>query len=96
MFSSLLFYAALNFFLFSVLSFIVFSSFVSSNFNFRDQAEEVTNKGVPLRKDFESEEKQRRAAEREGRRTRRRRLREISVQPKHYEGSYTFFMDSSM
>lgn len=52
----------------------------------RDQAEEVTNKGVPLRKDFETEEKQRRAAEREGRRTRRRRARETPGQPKHYEG----------
>lgn len=58
---------------------------------FRDQAEEVTNKGAPLRKDFETEEKQRRAAEREGRRTRRRRAREIPGQPKHYEGLFFIF-----
>lgn len=52
----------------------------------RDQAEEATNKGAALRKDLETEEKQRRAAEREGRRTRRRRAREQPGQPKHVEG----------
>ncbi|CAG9863520.1 unnamed protein product [Phyllotreta striolata] len=52
----------------------------------RDQAEEATNKGAPVNKGLEGEEKQRRAAEREGRRTRRRRGRESSGQPKHVEG----------
>lgn len=55
----------------------------------RDQAEETTNlnKGVALqRRGVEDEEKVRRAAEREGRRSRRRRAREIPGQPKHVEG----------
>ncbi|KAJ8978174.1 hypothetical protein NQ317_009662 [Molorchus minor] len=52
----------------------------------RDQAEEATSKGVMLLKGLELEEKQRRAAEREGRRTRRRRARETPGQPKHVEG----------
>lgn len=51
----------------------------------RDQAEEATNK-AGLKKPNEDEEKIRRAAEREGRRTRRRRAREIGGQPKHVEG----------
>ncbi|KAJ8942846.1 hypothetical protein NQ314_009908 [Rhamnusium bicolor] len=51
----------------------------------RDQAEEATNKGGLMRKGPEDEEKQRRAAEREGRRTRRRRAREAPGQPKHVE-----------
>lgn len=57
----------------------------------RDQAEEATSKGAALRKDLEAEEKQRRAAEREGRRTRRRRAREAPGQPKHVEGIYLPF-----
>ncbi|CAH1102662.1 unnamed protein product [Psylliodes chrysocephalus] len=52
----------------------------------RDQAEEATNKGGMMNKGMEMEEKQRRAAEREGRRTRRRRARETTGQPKHVEG----------
>ncbi|XP_057654367.1 PAX3- and PAX7-binding protein 1 isoform X2 [Diorhabda carinulata] len=52
----------------------------------RDQAEEVANKGSTFKKDYDSEEKQRRAAEREGRRTRRRRIREAAEVPKHVEG----------
>lgn len=55
----------------------------------RDQAEETTNlgKAVPLqKKGAEQEEKVRRAAEREGRRSRRRRAREAPGQPKHVEG----------
>lgn len=54
----------------------------------RDQAEETTNlKGVPAqRRGGEDEEKVRRAAEREGRRSRRRRAREVPGQPKHVEG----------
>ncbi|XP_044266326.1 PAX3- and PAX7-binding protein 1 [Tribolium madens] len=51
----------------------------------RDQAEEATNK-AGMKKVTEDEEKIRRAAEREGRRTRRRRAREIGGQPKHVEG----------
>ncbi|EFA04029.1 PAX3- and PAX7-binding protein 1 [Tribolium castaneum] len=51
----------------------------------RDQAEEATNK-AGMKKVAEDEEKVRRAAEREGRRTRRRRAREIGGQPKHVEG----------
>ncbi|RZC39690.1 PAX3- and PAX7-binding protein 1 [Asbolus verrucosus] len=51
----------------------------------RDQAEEATNK-AGMKKGPEDEEKIRRAAEREGRRTRRRRAREIGGQPKHVEG----------
>ncbi|XP_060518822.1 PAX3- and PAX7-binding protein 1 isoform X2 [Cylas formicarius] len=53
----------------------------------RDQAEEATNKAM-MRKGPDDEEKVRRAAEREGRRTRRRRAREIPNQnmPKHVEG----------
>lgn len=54
----------------------------------RDQAEEATNKGGLIRKGPEDEEKQRRAAEREGRRTRRRRAREVPGLPKHVEGTY--------
>ncbi|KAL1513374.1 hypothetical protein ABEB36_002793 [Hypothenemus hampei] len=52
----------------------------------RDQAEEATGKGLNQKED---EEKIRRAAEREGRRSRRRRAREISATPgtaKHVEG----------
>lgn len=56
----------------------------------RDQAEEATNKGGMMNKGMEMEEKQRRAAEREGRRTRRRRARETTGQPKHVEGLYCF------
>ncbi|XP_072388932.1 PAX3- and PAX7-binding protein 1 [Diabrotica undecimpunctata] len=52
----------------------------------RDQTEEATNKGVIIKKGLEDEEKQRRAAEREGRRTRRRRTRESAGVPKHVEG----------
>lgn len=55
----------------------------------RDQAEETTNasKGIQMqRRGVEDEEKVRRAAEREGRRSRRRRAREIPGQPKHVEG----------
>ncbi|CAH1369280.1 hypothetical protein MTP99_010743 [Tenebrio molitor] len=51
----------------------------------RDQAEEATNR-AGMKKGPEDEEKIRRAAEREGRRTRRRRAREIGGQPKHVEG----------
>lgn len=53
----------------------------------RDQAEETTNlsKGIQ-RRGNEDEEKVRRAAEREGRRTRRRRAREVPGQPRHVEG----------
>ncbi|CAG9768997.1 unnamed protein product [Ceutorhynchus assimilis] len=50
----------------------------------RDQADEATNKGI-----IKDEEKIRRAAEREGRRSRRRRAREASSTPaiaKHVEG----------
>ncbi|KAK9721671.1 GC-rich sequence DNA-binding factor-like protein [Popillia japonica] len=56
----------------------------------RDQAEETTNmgKGITLRK-IEDEEKNRRAVEREGRRTRRRRCREAAGEPKHVEGMST-------
>lgn len=60
----------------------------------RDQAEEATNKGAVLRKDPEIEEKQRRAAEREGRRTRRRRAREQPGQPKHIEGKIVIKRES--
>ncbi|KAB0798165.1 hypothetical protein PPYR_09158 [Photinus pyralis] len=53
----------------------------------RDQAEELTSmaKGI-VRRANEDEEKVRRAAEREGRRTRRRRAREQQGQPRHVEG----------
>ncbi|XP_066143774.1 PAX3- and PAX7-binding protein 1 [Euwallacea fornicatus] len=54
----------------------------------RDQAEEATGKGA-LKKEPEDEEKVRRAAEREGRRSRRRRAREMTATPggaKHVEG----------
>nr|XP_022914442.1 PAX3- and PAX7-binding protein 1 [Onthophagus taurus] len=53
----------------------------------RDQAEEVTN--MPSRnivRKSEDEEKNRRAVEREGRRTRRRRCREANEEIKHVEG----------
>ncbi|XP_019869938.2 PAX3- and PAX7-binding protein 1 [Aethina tumida] len=52
----------------------------------RDQAEEATVKGGIARKGIDDEEKIRRAAEREGRRTRRRRAREVPGAPKHVEG----------
>ncbi|ERL92824.1 hypothetical protein D910_10132, partial [Dendroctonus ponderosae] len=54
----------------------------------RDQADEATGK-VLVKKGPEDEEKVRRAAEREGRRSRRRRTRELSAAPgtaKHVEG----------
>lgn len=54
----------------------------------RDQADEATGKGL-AKKGPEDEEKVRRAAEREGRRSRRRRTRELSAAPgtaKHVEG----------
>lgn len=53
----------------------------------RDQAEELTNMGKGIvRRGAEDEEKIRRAAEREGRRSRRRRAREQQGQPRHVEG----------
>ncbi|KAF5287978.1 hypothetical protein FQR65_LT12155 [Abscondita terminalis] len=53
----------------------------------RDQAEELTNIAKGLgRRAVEDEDKVRRAAEREGRRSRRRRAREQQGQPKHVEG----------
>lgn len=51
----------------------------------RDQAEEVTSK-LSVKREPEDEVKIRRAAEREGRRTRRRRAREMIQQTKHVEG----------
>lgn len=52
----------------------------------RDQAEETTKSAQAQWRGAEDEEKVRRAAEREGRRSRRRRAREIPGQPKHVEG----------
>lgn len=53
----------------------------------RDQAEETTNLNKGLQRTGpENEEKVRRAAEREGRRSRRRRAREVPGQPRHVEG----------
>ena len=53
----------------------------------RDQAEEVTNMNkLGAARKTEDEEKMRRAVEREGRRTRRRRAREAAGEPKHVEG----------
>lgn len=48
----------------------------------------LIGKGITLRK-IEDEEKNRRAVEREGRRTRRRRCREAAGEPKHVEGMST-------